>query len=303
MASIILYKNNKSLKLPLLKFISNKKRYRIDTPPKLKTIKNIKDNKKEIKKEIEIKEEIKKEKPLNISALVDLPTNSEKFGLNKSKEEGVQTIQTSFHKGDYLLIKRHSLNNIFNNDRTINKDLIMNNYDSTIENEKVYRLGNQSKKKLLENYSKLNYYFNNAHNPRKENFRTKFFKLSKTNSSKKLFESRINKFRNIENNKVNSNKTQEKSDDKIKEKLENLFHNELLVNNINKSKKLRIKKENFKNDFNLIKSNGRYYNKSLPNIFVNLNKRVILKVNKSRLMKSNGKLFPANMNYKRQNFL
>ena len=296
MSTIILYKNNKSLRLPLLKFISNKKRYRIDTPPKLKPIKNIKENKKEIKNEI--KHEIKKEKP-NISALVDLPTNSEKFILNKSKEEGVQTIQTSFHKGDYLLVKQHSLNNIFNNNRTMNKDLIMNEYDSAIENEKVYRLGN--KKKLLENYSKLNYYFNNVNNPSKENFRTKFFKLSKVNSSQKLFESRINKFRNIENNKINSNKTQEKTDDKIKEKLENLFHNELLVNNINKSKKLRIKKENFKNDFNLIKSNNRY--KSLPNIFVNLNKKVILKVNKSRLMKSNRRILPANMNYKRQNFL
>jgi len=298
MSTIILYKNNKSLRLPLLKFISNKKRYRIDTPPKLKPIKNIKENKKEIKNEI--KHEIKKEKP-NISALVDLPTNSEKFILNKSKEEGVQTIQTSFHKGDYLLVKRHSLNNIFNNNRTMNKDLIMNEYDSAIENEKVYRLGNKNKKKLLENYSKLNYYFNNVNNPSKENFRTKFFKLSKVNSSQKLFESRINKFRNIENNKINSNKTQEKTDDKIKEKLENLFHNELLVNNINKSKKLRIKKENFKNDFNLIKSNNRY--KSLPNIFVNLNKKVILKVNKSRLMKSNRRILPANMNYKRQNFL
>ena len=298
MSTIILYKNNKSLRLPLLKFISNKKRYRIDTPPKLKPIKNIKENKKEIKNEI--KKEIKKEKP-NISALVDLPTNSEKFILNKSKEEGVQTIQTSFHKGDYLLVKRHSLNNIFNNNRTMNKDLIMNEYDSAIENEKVYRLGNKNKKKLLENYSKLNYYFNNVNNPSKENFRTKFFKLSKVNSSQKLFESRINKFRNIENNKINSNKTQEKTDDKIKEKLENLFHNELLVNNINKSKKLRIKKENFKNDFNLLKSNNRY--KSLPNIFVNLNKKVILKVNKSRLMKSNRRILPANMNYKRQNFL
>lgn len=296
MSTIILYKNNKSLRLPLLKFISNKKRYRIDTPPKLKPIKNIKENKKEIKNEI--KHEIKKEKP-NISALVDLPTNSEKFILNKSKEEGVQTIQTSFHKGDYLLVKRHSLNNIFNNNRTMNKDLIMNEYDSAIENEKVFRLGN--KKKLLENYSKLNYYFNNVNNPSKENFRTKFFKLSKVNSSQKLFESRINKFRNIENNKINSNKTQEKTYDKIKEKLENLFHNELLVNNIIKSKKLRIKKENFKNDFNLIKSNNRY--KSLPNIFVNLNKKVILKVNKSRLMKSNRRILPANMNYKRQNFL
>ena len=298
MSTIILYKNNKSLRLPLLKFISNKKRYRIDTPPKLKPIKNIKENKKEIKNEI--KHEIKKEKP-NISALVDLPTNSEKFILNKSKEEGVQTIQTSFHKGDYLLVKRHSLNNIFNNNRTMNKDLIMNEYDSAIENEKVYRLGNKNKKKLLENYSKLNYYFNNVNNPSKENFRTKFFKLSKVNSSQKLFESRINKFRNIENNKINSNKTQEKTDEKIKEKLENLFHNELLVNNINKSKKLRIKKANFKNDFNLIKSNNRY--KSLPNIFVNLNKKVILKVNKSRLMKSNRRILPANMNYKRQNFL
>ena len=298
MSTIILYKNNKSLRLPLLKFISNKKRYRIDTPPKLKPIKNIKENKKEIKNEI--KHEIKKEKP-NISALVDLPTNSEKFILNKSKEEGVQTIQTSFHKGDYLLVKRHSLNNIFNNNRTMNKDLIMNEYDSAIENEKVYRLGNKNKKKLLENYSKLNYYFNNVNNPSKENFRTKFFKLSKVNSSQKLFESRINKFRNIENNKINSNKTQEKTYDKIKEKLENLFHNELLVNNIIKSKKLRIKKENFKNDFNLIKSNNRY--KSLPNIFVNLNKKVILKVNKSRLMKSNRRILPANMNYKRQNFL
>ena len=297
MSTIILYKNNKPLRLPLLKFISNKKRYRIDTPPKLKTIKN----KKEIKKEI-IKE-IKKEKPLNISALVDLPINSEKYALNKSKEESIQTIQTSFHKGDYLMIKKHSLNNIFNNERTINKDLNMNDYDSAIENEKVYRLGNKSKKKLLENYSKLNCYFNNVYNPNKENFKTKFFKLSKVNRSQKLFESRINKFRNIENNKINSNKTQEKSEDKLKEKFENLFHNELLVNNINKSKKLRINKESFKNDFNLIKSNNKYYHRSLPNIFVNLNKKVILKVNKSKLMKSNGRFLPTNMNYKKQNVL
>ena len=301
MSTIILYKNNKPLRLPLLKFISDKKRYKIDTPPKLKAIKNKNENKKEIKKE-KFKETMK-EKQLNISALEDLPTNSEKFVLNKSKEEGVQTIQTSFHKGDYLMIKRHSLNNIFSNERTINKDLINNEYDSAIENEKVYRLGNKSKKKLLENYSQLNYYFNNVQNQRKEKFRTKFFRLSKTNSSKKLFESRINKFRNIEFNKINSNKTQEKSDDKIKEKLENLFHNELLVSNINKSKKLKINKESFKNDFNLIKSNNRYYNKSLPNIFVNLNKKVILKVNKSKLMKSNGRFLPVNMNYKRQNFL
>lgn len=301
MSTIILYKNNKPLRLPLLKFISDKKRYKIDTPPKLKAIKNKNENKKEIKKE-KFKETMK-EKQLNISALEDLPTNSEKFVLNKSKEEGVQTIQTSFHKGDYLMIKRHSLNNIFSNERTINKDLINNEYDSAIENEKVYRLGNKSKKKLLENYSKLNYYFNNVQNQRKEKFRTKFFRLSKTNSSKKLFESRINKFRNIEFNKINSNKTQEKSDDKIKEKLENLFHNELLVSNINKSKNLRINKESYKNDFNLIKSNNRYYNKSLPNIFVNLNKKVILKVNKSKLMKSNGRFLPVNMNYKRQNFL
>ena len=301
MSTIILYKNNKPLRLPLLKFISDKKRYKIDTPPKLKAIKNKNENKKEIKKE-KFKETMK-EKQLNISALEDLPTNSEKFVLNKSKEEGVQTIQTSFHKGDYLMIKRHSLNNIFSNERTINKDLINNEYDSAIENEKVYRLGNKSKKKLLENYSKLNYYFNNVQNQRKEKFRTKFFRLSKTNSSKKLFESRINKFRNIEFNKINSNKTLEKSDDKIKEKLENLFHNELLVSNINKSKKLKINKESFKNDFNLIKSNNRYYNKSLPNIFVNLNKKVILKVNKSKLMKSNGRFLPVNMNYKRQNFL
>ena len=301
MSTIILYKNNKPLRLPLLKFISDKKKYKIDTPPKLKAIKNKNENKKEIKKE-KFKETMK-EKQLNISALEDLPTNSEKFVLNKSKEEGVQTIQTSFHKGDYLMIKRHSLNNIFSNERTINKDLINNEYDSAIENEKVYRLGNKSKKKLLENYSKLNYYFNNVQNQRKEKFRTKFFRLSKTNSSKKLFESRINKFRNIEFNKINSNKTQEKSDDKIKEKLENLFHNELLVSNINKSKNLRINKESYKNDFNLIKSNNRYYNKSLPNIFVNLNKKVILKVNKSKLMKSNGRFLPVNMNYKRQNFL
>ena len=301
MSTIILYKNNKPLRLPLLKFISDKNRYKIDTPPKLKAIKNKNENKKEIKKE-KFKETMK-EKQLNISALEDLPTNSEKFVLNKSKEEGVQTIQTSFHKGDYLMIKRHSLNNIFSNERTINKDLINNEYDSAIENEKVYRLGNKSKKKLLENYSKLNYYFNNVQNQRKEKFRTKFFRLSKTNSSKKLFESRINKFRNIEFNKINSNKTQEKSDDKIKEKLENLFHNELLVSNINKSKNLRINKESYKNDFNLIKSNNRYYNKSLPNIFVNLNKKVILKVNKSKLMKSNGRFLPVNMNYKRQNFL
>ena len=301
MSTIILYKNNKPLRLPLLKFISDKKRYKIDTPPKLKAIKNKNENKKEIKKE-KFKETMK-EKQLNISALEDLPTNSEKFVLNKSKEEGVQTIQTSFHKGDYLMIKRHSLNNIFSNERTINKDLINNEYDSAIENEKVYRLGNKSKKKLLENYSKLNYYFNNVQNQRKEKFRTKFFRLSKTNSSKKLFESRINKFRNIEFNKINSNKTQEKSDDKIKEKLENLFHNELLVSNINKSKKLKINKESFKNDFNLIKSNNRYYNKSLPNIFVNLNKKVILKVNKSKLMKNNGRFLPVNMNYKIQNFL
>ena len=301
MSTIILYKNNKPLRLPLLKFISDKKRYKIDTPPKLKAIKNKNENKKEIKKE-KFKETMK-EKQLNISALEDLPTNSEKFVLNKSKEEGVQTIQTSFHKGDYLMIKRHSLNNIFSNERTINKDLINNEYDSAIENEKVYRLGNKSKKKLLENYSQLNYYFNNVQNQRKEKFRTKFFRLSKTNSSKKLFESRINKFRNIEFNKINSNKTQEKSDDKIKEKLENLFHNELLVSNINKSKNLRINKESYKNDFNLIKSNNRYYNKSLPNIFVNLNKKVILKVNKSKLMKSNVRFLPVNMNYKRQNFL
>ena len=294
MSTIILYKNKKSLRLPLLKFISNKKKYRIEPPQKLETKKTIKEYNNEILKEI------KKEKSSNISALVDLPLNSEKYSINKSKEEAVQTIQTSFHLNDNFLIKRHSLNNIFNNDKTLNKELTIKDNASIIENEKLYRLGNKSRKKLLENYSQINGYFNKVYNPKKNNYSNKFLKLTKVNSSQKLFESRINRFHNIENNKIKSNKTQEKSEDKIKEKFESLFHNELLVSNINKAKKLKINKEIFKSDFNLMKSN-KYYNKSLPNIFVNLNKKAFLKVNRYKLLKSNGNFLPIKMNYKKQN--
>ena len=293
MSTIILYKNNKSLRLPLLKFISNKKTYRIKPPQKLETKKTIKEYNKEILKEI------KKEKPSNISALVDLPLNSEKYSLNKSKEEAVQTIQTSFHLNDNLLIKKHSLNNIFNSDRTLNKELTIKDNASVFENEKLFRLGNKSRKKLLENYSQLNCYVNNLYNPKQNSFGNKFLKLTKVKRSQKLFESRINRFHNIENNKIKSNKTQEKSEDKIKEKFESLFHNELLVSNINKAKKLKINKEIFKSDFNLMKSN-KYYNRSLPNIFVNLNKKAFLKVNRYKLLKSNGRFLPTKMNYKKQ---
>ena len=295
MSTIILYKNNKCLKLPLLKFISNKKKYRPDTPLNIKPIKKIIESRKETLKENTI------EKPIIVPSLLDLPSNSEKFILNKSKEEAVQTNQTSFRINDYSFIKKHTLN-IFNNERTIYRESNIKDNDSIIDNEKIYKLGNKNRKKLLENYSQINYYFNNVLNKNGENLKSKFLNLKKINRPKILSESKVKIFRNIENNKINPNKTLEKTEDKIQDNFENLFHNEVLVNNINKAKKQKIIKENIKKDINKIKGNMSY-NKSLPNIFMNLNKQVIYKLNKYKLLKSNGRFLPKKMIFKKESVI
>lgn len=295
MSTIILYKNNKCLNLPLLKFISNKKKYRPDTPLNKKPIKKIIENRKETLKENTI------ENPIIAPSLLDVPSNSQKFILNKSKEEAVQTIQTSFKINDNLFIKKHTLN-IFNNESTIYREPNLKENDSIIENEKIYKLGNKNRKKLLENYSQINYYFNNVHYKNSDNFKNKFLNLKKINKPKKLFESKIKIFRNIDNNKLNPNKTLEKTEDKIQDNFENLFHNELLVNNINKAKKQKIIKENIKKDINKIKTHMSY-NKSLPNIFMNLNKQVIYKLNKYTLLKSNGRFLPKKMIFKKESVI
>ena len=217
MSTIILYKNNKCLKLHLLKFISNKKKYRPDTPLNIKPIKKIIESRKETLKENTI------EKPIIVPSLLDLPSNSEKFILNKSKEEAVQTNQTSFRINDYSFIKKHTLN-IFNNERTIYRESNIKDNDSIIDKEKIYKLGNKNRKKLLENYSQINYYFNNVHNKNGENLKSKFLNLKKINRPKILSESKEKIFRNIENNKINPNKTLEKTEDKIQDNFENLFH-------------------------------------------------------------------------------
>ena len=295
MSTIILYKNNKCLKLPLLKFISNKKKYRPDTPLNIKPIKKIIESRKETLKENTI------EKPIIVPSLLDLPSNSEKFILNKSKEEAVQTIQTSFRINDNSFIKKHTLN-IFNNERTIYRESNIKDNDSIIDNEKIYKLGNKNRRKLLENYSQINYYFNNVHNKNGDNLKSKFLNLKKINRPKILSESKVKIFRNIENNKINPNKTLEKTEDKVQDNFENLFHNQLLVNNINKAKKQKLIKENIKKDINKIKSNMSY-NKSLPNIFMNLNKQVIYKLNKYKLLKSNGRFLPKKMIFKKESVI
>ena len=132
--------------------------------------------------------------------------------------------------------------------------------------------------------------------------KSKFLNLKKINRPKILSESKVKIFRNIENNKINPNKTLEKTEDKIQDNFENLFHNEVLVNNINKAKKQKIIKENIKKDINKIKSNMSF-NKSLPNIFMNLNKQVIYKLNKYKLLKSNGRFLPKKMIFKKESVI
>ena len=154
------------------------------------------------------------------------------------------------------------------------------------------------RRKLLEKYSLINHYVNNVYLKKKELIRNKIINFTRINKSTKF---NLKKFKNCRDNKLKSNlnKTQEKTEnDYLKKNIANFFHNDLIIDNIYKEEKMKLKNENFTNN---IRKNFGYLNNSLPNIFFNLNNRIFLKESRDKLIKSNGKFFIRKIKIKRQN--
>ena len=286
MSTIILYKNNKTLKLPILKFITSNKRFENDNSIKKEIKKNENDNSKEM---TNIN---KNKKTLNLSTLEDISLNSEILNISKNNEKGVQTIQTSF-RDKIKINNKIRLFNILKHANVATKKKQKNNeFDNgVINSEKIYRINQKNRKKLLENYSQINSYFNNLYFKKNDNVQNKIFKFSNAtklpNLRKKINNHILNK------KKSDLNKTEDDSEKKVIKKnnmnIAKLFHNDMIKNNIKKEKKLELNKENFKNNF-CLRKNHLHKNNSLPNIIFNSkDNKIFWKEDKSNLIKSNGR--------------
>jgi hypothetical protein len=67
----------------------------------------------------------------------------------------------------------------------------------------------------------------------------------------------------------------------------NIFHNDLIISNMKREKKLELNKENYCNN---IKIRKIHRNSSLPNIiFDTNNNKIFWKENRNKLLKSNGR--------------
>ena len=283
MSTIILYKNNKTLRLPILKFISSNKRFDNDNSIKKESKKNEKSNDSK-----EIINFNKNKKVLNISTLQDLSLNSESNNISKNNSKAVQTLQTSFRDKIKINNRKRLFNILKHANVVINKEPKINEYDKNIvKSEFLYKINQKNRKKLLENYSQINHYFNNVYFKKIENNQNKIFEFSKINKIPR-FRGKLNKFNLY--NKINLNKTQDDPEKKIIKKdsnIANIFHNDLIINNIKKGKKLELNKENFFHDFKYKKINR---NNSLPNIiFDTNNNKIFWKENRNKLLKSNGR--------------
>ena len=283
MSTIILYKNNKTLRLPILKFISSNKRFDNDNSIKKESKKNEKRNDSK-----EIINFNKNKKVLNISTLQDLSLNSESNNISKNNSKAVQTLQTSFRDKIKINNRKRLFNILKHANVVINKEPKINEYDKNIvKSEFLYKINQKNRKKLLENYSQINHYFNNIYFKKIENNQNKIFEFNKINKIPR-FRGKLNKFNLY--NKINLNKTQDDSEKKIVEKnsnIANIFHNDLIINNIKKGKKFELNKENFFHDFKYKKINR---NNSLPNIiFDTNNNKIFWQEQRNKLFKSNGK--------------
>ena len=283
MSTIILYKNNKTLRLPILKFISSNKRFDNDNSIKKESKKNEKDD--NSKETINLN---KNKKVLNISTLQDLSLNSESFNISKNNSKAVQTLQSSFRDKIKINNRKRLFDILKHSNEIINKKPKINEYDNNIiKSDKIFKMNQKKRKKLLESYSQINRYFNNLYFKKKENNKNKIFDLPKIDKLPK-FRGRLNKLNPF--NKINLNKTQDDSEKKVVEKnsnIANIFHNDLIINNIKKGKKLELNKENFFHDFKYKKINR---NNSLPNIiFDTNNNKIFWQEQRNKLIKSNGK--------------
>jgi len=283
MSTIILYKNNKTLRLPILKFISSNKRFDNDNSIKKESKKNEKSNDSK-----EIINFNKNKKVLNISTLQDLSLNSESNNISKNNSKAVQTLQTSFRDKIKINNRKRLFNILKHANVVINKEPKINEYDKNIvKSEFLYKINQKNRKKLLENYSQINHYFNNVYFKKIENNQNKIFEFSKINKIPR-FRGKLNKFNLY--NKINLNKTQDDSEKKIIKKdsnIANIFHNDLIISNMKRGKKLELNKENYCNN---IKIRKIHRNNSLPNIiFDTNNNKIFWKENRNKLLKSNGR--------------
>ena len=283
MSTIILYKNNKTLRLPILKFISSNKRFDNDNSIKKESKKNEKSNDSK-----EIINFNKNKKVLNISTLQDLSLNSESNNISKNNSKAVQTLQTSFRDKIKINNRKRLFNILKHANVVINKEPKINEYDKNIvKSEFLYKINQKNRKKLLENYSQINHYFNNIYFKKIENNQNKIFEFSKINKIPR-FRGKLNKFNLY--NKINLNKTQDDPEKKIIKKdsnIANIFHNDLIISNMKRGKKLELNKENYCKN---IKIKKIHRNNSLPNIiFDTNNNKIFWKENRNKLLKSNGR--------------
>ena len=283
MSTIILYKNNKTLRLPILKFISSNKRFDNDNSIKKESKKNEKSNDSK-----EIINFNKNKKVLNISTLQDLSLNSESNNISKNNSKAVQTLQTSFRDKIKINNRKRLFNILKHANVVINKEPKINEYDKNIvKSEFLYKINQKNRKKLLENYSQINHYFNNVYFKKIENNQNKIFEFNKINKLPR-FRGKLNKFNLY--NKINLNKTQDDPEKKIIKKdsnIANIFHNDLIISNMKRGKKLELNKENYCNN---IKIRKIHRNNSLPNIiFDTNNNKIFWKENRNKLLKSNGR--------------
>ena len=283
MSTIILYKNNKTLRLPILKFISSNKRFDNDNSIKKESKKNEKSNDSK-----EIINFNKNKKVLNISTLQDLSLNSESNNISKNNSKAVQTLQTSFRDKIKINNRKRLFNILKHSNVVINKEPKINEYDKNIvKSEFLYKINQKNRKKLLENYSQINHYFNNVYFKKIENNQNKIFEFNKINKIPR-FRGKLNKFNLY--NKINLNKTQDDPEKKIIKKdsnIANIFHNDLIISNMKREKKLELNKENYCNN---IKIRKIHRNNSLPNIiFDTNNNKIFWKENRNKLLKSNGR--------------
>ena len=282
MSTIKLYRNNITLRLPILKFITSNKRFENDFPYKKENSSNMKESKKNNNEEL-INKNFKK-RILSSSKLQNLSMNPKTHRLENKYEKAVQTIHIS-NTDRFKIDKKKKYINILKDPKIIiNKEQNKVN-DENILKEKIYKINKKKRKKGLNNYSQIIHYYNNIHNQKIKD------KNRMSNNSNRIylpkFGQRVEKNPFCNNNKINLNKTQENIEIKSIKKYISLSH---LF-----ERKTELNKENNKNDFNLNRSLV-CRNNSLPNFdfMLSQNNNVINEDN-YKIIKSNGKFLPKNI--------
>ncbi len=299
MSTIKLYKNNITLRLPILKFINSKNKFRIDSSNKkensLNKKESLKNNEELIRKNI-------KKRILSLSKLQDSSLNSKTFRIENKNEKAVQTLQIN-NINKFKIKKEKKLLNILNYTRSvlIKEQKKINN--DNILREKIYKINQKNRKKLFQNYSQINNsYYNKVHDKKIKDDKDRIFDYNKIYKMP-IYGQKIEK-NTFYNNKLNLNKTQENIEIKSIKKyisLAHLFHKNSLIKNIKKEKKIELNKENFNNDFDLSKS-IIHRNNSLPNFHFKLGENnTFINEDNSKLIKSNGKFLSKTFIFKDKN--